>query len=44
MIVEQGAHQLSDGKWIEAGKVVVGLGWKEVLFEHVFDDLPVAVS
>ncbi len=44
MIVESGVHQLSDGSWIEAGKVVVGMGWKEVLYEHVFDDIPVAVS
>jgi hypothetical protein len=44
MIVEEGSHQLSDGSWIEAGKLVVGYGWNEVFYNHTFDEIPVVVS
>ena len=35
---------MKDGTWIEAGKLVAGMKWNVVYFEHVFDDIPVAVS
>jgi hypothetical protein len=32
MIVEEGVHQLKDGTWVEAGKIVGGSEWNNVKF------------
>lgn len=40
MIVEEGAHELADGTWIEAGSATARKKWKTIKYEHKFKKSP----
>jgi len=40
MIVEEGAHELADGTWIEAGSNTARKKWKTIKYEHKFKKSP----